>query len=227
MTFLLLVLLLVPTTCVASTCRISIELKDEFGDETSVSRIGGSLWIRCNSNGSVSNTYLRYVNASTDIRGEQSGKWVIKIDPKDVNWEKAFWEHKKMFQKTKILCECVTDGKTDRSNGIDVPSPILCASGSQHECKENYVCLVNADTGEPYCEEVGGIGCGRPAFVQRETFLCPKKSGPPPIDECSFINKIGNPEYPWPEVEVPSENRKLCQGLKNAFVQCSNIPISC
>ncbi len=192
-------------TAAEDTCSLSIALKDEFGDLTSVARIGGTLHVFCEggSRGSMKSLQSRKTNQGVPAIVEGRDEMSIKIIWSNSN----DWKSQKYVFTNLIKCNC---GSVSSRFGI-VPLPILCSADSQLTCGGGEICSVNADTGKEECTDAkSNCKCGT-ARVKTTTFLCPREDGEVPLEECRDIPDLWSGTG-WPEFEVPKKDKKMCHG---------------
>ncbi|MCP3664264.1 MAG: hypothetical protein GY696_17530, partial [Gammaproteobacteria bacterium] len=185
----------------ANDCDISIVVMDEFGDETTVSRIGGSLLIKCDG---TLKYYLTRRNITTE--GQKAGEWIIPIDRDSSKWN----EHKGMFGKDPlVLCEC-SDGRS--SDRAEAPNPILCdpTAVTTTKCKQGEVCVVDPETGGTSCSDAKNSRFDEDAF-RNPPLLC--GVGDPTMECRSLKNLGGNNPKKWPQVEIQEQTNYDCKSL--------------
>ncbi len=197
-------------SCCASTaanpsCKMSIAMKDRFGDLTTVARIGGSLVVFCegglpgykNRRHVVLRTTGGFLEVPAIIKGGESTIKIIRSPPE-------YWKIlKNIFLGKNIACKC---GPYDEqhSNERAVPHPILCSADSQLFCGDRKICSLDGE-GNEVCTDRESSRC---AFADIKTFLCPREEDTPQ-EECWNVRR---PDTAWPQFEVPEDNKKMCRG---------------
>ncbi len=195
-------------TDTAAPCNLSIFLRDEFGDLTSVARLGGTLHIFCEGVGSKT-LWVRYKGTKKEQYVPASPSFPPNELVVDIGNRSSRWKSQKhIFADNPIKCKC--DAAPSRETRIDeVPHPILCSAGNRITCQDGEICSVDADTETPECTKRIISGCDRRMQVMKTTtFLCPRLDDVP-LMECENIQK---PTKEWPEFEIPRNDRTECSG---------------
>ncbi len=196
-------------TAANANCAISITLKDEYGDPTTVARVGGFLHVFCEGGDPKFAKTLYMSTATVHVRvhapeGEKDDL-VIKIWSPSNLWE----EQKAIFAGNSIRCNC---GSTkDVSEYVKVPQPVLCSARSQVTCGRGQICSLDGD-GNEVCTDAESSDCGS-SKKKTKTFLCPREDHPPQ-PECWNVQR---PDTDWPQFEVPEEDTKMCSGQSCIF----------
>ncbi len=187
-------------------CSLSIKLVDEFGDLTSVVRIGGQLEVFCEGKGSK---FLVYEGAMHSIiRSGEKGKEGQFLIP--IGNHSEYWEYQKnIFTGQNFRCECGGGKTADKSPAKAVPHPVLCRAGSQHPCGDKEICSVDVKTGGSRCMEASKSHCGT-AEKKYSTFLCPEMVGGYPTEECQNIKERETRK--WPVVQIAENTKEMCKG---------------
>ncbi len=198
------------TAALDKTCKMSIVTKDEFGDLTSVSRLGGILHVFCQGGGSI----VKYLYVDEGRKELDPLIHTVVVPPNELvigigNRSELLENQKAVFAGNPIYCKC----GGDRSPGTkydQVPLPILCGADSQITCGYGKICSVRPDTGIQVCTEAANSLCDTRMQVMKTTmFPCPRLDDPP-LMECQNIQQP--PSSKWPEFEVLKKHKTECSG---------------
>ncbi len=191
-------------TAVAGRCTMSIALKDEFGDPSTVVRYGETFHVFCEGPHSWKKLMVGETKVLTSPGKDHArSEMVVKIIWSD---SKKWAVQKRIFSGKFI--KCGSEDTEDYSKEAVVPYPILCRAGSQVVCEEGKICSVDPDTGNEACTEDAKMShCGT-AVWDKETYLCHPKFQSRE-KECA---NVGKPKIAWPEFEVPEDDEKMCDG---------------
>ncbi len=196
-------------TTAKPTCKMSILMKDRFGDETTVARVGGSLHVFCEGGSPNTQRNLEMeTTTGTDtvpVTVGEKGELVIKIWNELMGEaETNLWEKQKgVFFGNRIRCQC---GDIPSAK-FNVPQPVLCSAGSQLVCGNKTICSLDGERKEVCTEANSPLLCGA-AKMKTKTSLCPRKDHLP-LQECWNVR---SPVTAWPQFEVPESDTKMCKG---------------
>ncbi len=191
-------------------CTISIEIKDPFGDLTTVARVGGYLHVFCDGGESGSKKIVQTGNMQGTVRTVRTTNVGNGELSANITWSRSEdREILKSIFKGGIRCHCGSNSSV--SEYYRVPRPVLCSTRSQVTCGKGEICSLDG-AGKEVCTDAASSRCAD-ADMKTKTFLCPREDDVP-LQECRNLQRPGTD---WPQFEVPEEEKKKCNGQSCIF----------